>query len=188
MKGFASPSGAAKPTNRPGAKPSLSCAAPGPFCPGRLLRDWLDGAGLTEGALFRQVAKGGKRVGARLGGRAYYVVINQGVAAIGLDASKFGSHSMRSGWISTAANMLAAILLFVVQAAFAQECSIIVASTTSTEQSGLFGFLLPHFSAKAGIQVKVVAVGAGQAPDIGGRGDANVVFVHDKPAEENILG
>jgi site-specific recombinase XerC len=75
----------------------------GPFCPVRLLREWLDAAGIIEGALFRQVPKGGKRIGGRLGGRAYYEVIKSGIAGIGLDASKFGSHSMRSGWISTAA-------------------------------------------------------------------------------------
>jgi site-specific recombinase XerC len=75
----------------------------GPFCPVRLLREWLDAAGITEGALFRQVPKGGKRVGERLGGRGYYDVVKRGVAAIGLDARKYGSHSLRSGWISTAA-------------------------------------------------------------------------------------
>ena len=68
--------------------------------------------------------------------------------------------------------------------AFAQEKSIVVSSTTSTEQSGLFGFILPIFKMKTGIDVKVVAVGTGQALDIGRRGDADVVFVHDKPAEE----
>ena len=68
--------------------------------------------------------------------------------------------------------------------ALAQEKSIVVSSTTSTEQSGLLGFILPIFKMKTGIDVKVVAVGTGQALDIGRRGDADVVFVHDKPAEE----
>ena len=66
----------------------------------------------------------------------------------------------------------------------AQEKSIVVSSTTSTDQSGLFDFILPIFKMKTGINVKVVAVGTGQALDIGRRGDADVVFVHDKPAEE----
>ena len=69
----------------------------------------------------------------------------------------------------------------------AQEKSIIVSSTTSTEQSGLFGYILPIFRMKSGIDVKVVAVGTGQALDIGRRGDADVVFVHDKPAEEQFV-
>jgi len=68
--------------------------------------------------------------------------------------------------------------------AFAQEKSIVVSSTTSTEQSGLFEYILPIFKMKTGITVRVVAVGTGQALDIGRRGDADVVFVHDKPAEE----
>ncbi len=70
----------------------------------------------------------------------------------------------------------------------AQERSIVVASTTSTEQSGLFGYILPRFTAKTGIRVNVVAVGTGQALDIGRRGDADVVFVHDKSAEEKFMG
>ncbi len=69
----------------------------------------------------------------------------------------------------------------------AQEKFIVVASTTSTEQSGLFGHLLPAFEKKAGIKVRVVAVGTGQALDQGRRGDADVVFVHDKPAEEKFV-
>ncbi|MBU3605118.1 substrate-binding domain-containing protein [Polynucleobacter sp. AP-Kaivos-20-H2] len=71
--------------------------------------------------------------------------------------------------------------------AFAQEKSIVVSSTTSTEQSGLFNYILPIFKMKTGIEVKVVAVGTGQALDIGRRGDADVVFVHDKPAEEKFV-
>jgi tungstate transport system substrate-binding protein len=73
------------------------------------------------------------------------------------------------------------------QNAIAQEKSIVVSSTTSTEQSGLFSFILPIFKMKSGIDVKVVAVGTGQALDIGRRGDADVVFVHDKPAEEKFI-
>jgi tungstate transport system substrate-binding protein len=71
--------------------------------------------------------------------------------------------------------------------AVAQDRSIIVASTTSTEQSGLFGFILPIFTARTGIRVNVVAVGTGQALDIGRRGDADVVFVHDRPAEDKFM-
>jgi tungstate transport system substrate-binding protein len=71
--------------------------------------------------------------------------------------------------------------------AAAQEPFINVASTTSTEQSGLFTHLLPEFQKDTGIDVRVVAVGTGQALDIGKRGDADVVFVHDKAAEEKWL-
>ena len=69
----------------------------------------------------------------------------------------------------------------------AQTPSIVMASTTSTEQSGLFGHLLPEFKKATGIDVKVVAVGTGQAIDMGRRGDADVLFVHDQAAEEKVV-
>jgi tungstate transport system substrate-binding protein len=71
--------------------------------------------------------------------------------------------------------------------AVAQDKSIVVASTTSTQDSGLFGHILPMFKAKTGIDVKVVAQGTGQALDTARRGDADVVFVHAKPAEEKFV-
>src|SRR3954463_2643532 len=71
--------------------------------------------------------------------------------------------------------------------AFAQDKSIVVASTTSTQDSGLFGHILPLFKAKTGIDVKVVAQGTGQALDTARRGDADVVFVHAKPQEEKFV-
>jgi tungstate transport system substrate-binding protein len=71
--------------------------------------------------------------------------------------------------------------------ALAQERSITVASTTSTEQSGLFGHILPIFTRETGIGVRVVALGTGQALDVGRRGDADVVFVHDRAAEERFV-
>lgn len=71
--------------------------------------------------------------------------------------------------------------------AFAQDKSIVVASTTSTQDSGLFGYLLPIVKEKTGIEVKVLAQGTGQALDTARRGDADVVFVHAKSAEEKFL-
>ena len=79
------------------------------------------------------------------------------------------------------------VLISFASCGFTQEKSIVVTSTTSTEQSGLFSYLLPIFKSKSGIDVKVVAVGTGQALDIGRRGDADVVFVHDKSAEEQFV-
>ena len=82
------------------------------------------------------------------------------------------------------------VALLVALAAFAaqaQDRFITVASTTSTEQSGLFGYILPIFEKKTGIQVRVVALGTGQALDLARRGDADVVFVHAKAAEEKFL-
>ena len=72
-------------------------------------------------------------------------------------------------------------------AASAQERSIVMASTTSTEQSGLFAHLLPAFKAARNIDIKVVALGTGQALDLGRRGDADVLFVHDQVAEEKFV-
>jgi tungstate transport system substrate-binding protein len=69
----------------------------------------------------------------------------------------------------------------------AAQTRIVVASTTSTEQSGLFAHLLPAFRTAAGIDVRVVALGTGQALDVGRRGDADVVFVHDQAAEERFV-
>jgi tungstate transport system substrate-binding protein len=71
--------------------------------------------------------------------------------------------------------------------ASAQDRSIVVASTTSTQDSGLFNHLLPLFKAKSGIDVKVIAQGTGQALDTGRRGDADVVFVHAQPQEEKFV-
>ena len=72
-------------------------------------------------------------------------------------------------------------------AATAEDRSIVVASTTSTQDSGLFGYLLPIFKARTGIEVKVIAQGTGQALDTARRGDADVVFVHAKSQEEKFL-
>ncbi len=71
--------------------------------------------------------------------------------------------------------------------AAAQDKFIVMASTTSTEQSGLFAHLLPAFTRATGILVRVVAVGTGQALDMGRRGDADVLFVHDQVAEEKFV-
>jgi len=82
---------------------------------------------------------------------------------------------------------LVALIAFSVTSTQAQDRFITVASTTSTEQSGLFSHLLPRFEQKTGIKVRVVAVGTGQALDLARRGDADVVFVHARSAEEKFL-
>ena len=72
-------------------------------------------------------------------------------------------------------------------ASLVQADSMVMASTTSTEQSGLFAHLLPAFTAATGVTVKVVALGTGQAIDMGRRGDADLLFVHDQVAEEKVV-
>jgi tungstate transport system substrate-binding protein len=86
-----------------------------------------------------------------------------------------------------AAAVSAAGLIAPVHAQDASDKSIVVASTTSTQDSGLFGHILPLFKKKTGITVKVVAVGTGRALDTARRGDADIVFVHAKSAEEKFL-
>jgi tungstate transport system substrate-binding protein len=83
--------------------------------------------------------------------------------------------------------LLAAALCLATLASAAEQPFITVASTTSTEQSGLFGHLLPIYERQTGIKVRVVALGTGQALDVGRRGDADVVFVHARAAEEQFL-
>jgi tungstate transport system substrate-binding protein len=93
-----------------------------------------------------------------------------------------------TGYFSQSFKALAFVLF--AQAAtlsIAQSNAIVMASTTSTDQSGLFTALLPEFKKATGIDVKVVAVGSGQAIDMGRRGDADVLFVHDQVAEEKVV-
>jgi len=89
--------------------------------------------------------------------------------------------------VAVAALVAMVAVMLAAPATGAQEKTIVMASTTSTEQSGLFGHLLPLFKRATGIDVHVVAVGTGQALDIGRRGDADVVFVHDTAAEEKFV-
>ena len=91
------------------------------------------------------------------------------------------------GWAAACVTaVIVSVGLLASTAALAQS-SIVVASTTSTEQSGLFSYLLPEFKKASGIDVKVVALGTGQAIDMARRGDADVLFVHDKVAEEKFV-
>jgi tungstate transport system substrate-binding protein len=88
-------------------------------------------------------------------------------------------------WRRVLGQAVAAVALAASGSAWSQ--AITMASTTSTEQSGLFGVLLPQFQRASGIAVKVVAVGTGQAIDMARRGDADVLFVHDQAAEEKFV-
>ena len=94
--------------------------------------------------------------------------------------------NMKSFWpLALVRKALPSIVFAACGPAFAQ--SITMASTTSTEQSGLFGYLLPEFKKASGLDVKVVALGTGQALDTARRGDADVLFVHDQVAEEKFV-
>ena len=95
------------------------------------------------------------------------------------------SLAWRQRWTRRTLGVLAACCWM--SAAWAQSGAIVMASTTSTEQSGLFSQILPAFKAASGLDVKVVALGTGQALDMGRRGDADVVFVHDQAAEEKFV-
>ncbi len=83
--------------------------------------------------------------------------------------------------------LLALCCALLTSLAMAEERFITVSSTTSTEQSGLFCYILPLFEKESGIKVRVMALGTGQALDTARRGDADVVFVHDKAAEEKFV-
>ena len=97
-----------------------------------------------------------------------------------------GMKPLRRRLLAAAVLCVAAVLPGLAAAQDAAK-SIVMASTTSTEQSGLFAHLLPSFKAASGIEVRVVAVGTGQALDMARRGDADVVFVHDQKAEEKFV-
>ncbi|MEP6968943.1 MAG: substrate-binding domain-containing protein, partial [Betaproteobacteria bacterium] len=90
-------------------------------------------------------------------------------------------------WLRPSRQLLVASACTLSLASALAQSTITMASTTSTEQSGLFGYLLPEFKKATGIDIKVVALGTGQALDMGRRGDADVLFVHDKVAEEKFV-
>ena len=95
----------------------------------------------------------------------------------------FDAGALRRVWPAA----LLGLFLALSQAVARAQTTLVMASTTSTEQSGLFGHLLPAFKAASGLDVKVVALGTGQALDMGRRGDADVLFVHDPVAEEKLV-
>ena len=99
----------------------------------------------------------------------------------------FGIPARFTGKSKTFRVLAPVLLALVATVSIAKTASIVIASTTSTEQSGLFGTLIPEFKKATNIDVKVVAVGTGQAIDMGRRGDADVLFVHDQVAEEKVV-
>ena len=103
-------------------------------------------------------------------------------------ANEMTNRAAHKGWLRrSAASLFATGLLVLAAGAGAQEKFIVMSSTTSTEQSGLFAHLLPAFKKASGIDIRVVAQGTGQALDMGRRGDADVLFVHDQVAEEKFV-
>ena len=102
-------------------------------------------------------------------------------------SSVWMSRACRRGWQALGVLALVGCSLLGAGPVLAQAPSLVMASTTSTEQSGLFGHLLPAFRQATGVEVKVVALGTGQALDMGRRGDADVLFVHDQAAEEKFV-
>ena len=101
--------------------------------------------------------------------------------------TRLSSVQFERHWLCLCLLTLSAVLSLWPQPSRAQAASMVMASTTSTEQSGLFAHLLPAFKAATGIDVKVVALGTGQALDMGRRGDADILFVHDQTAEEKMV-
>ena len=99
----------------------------------------------------------------------------------------FGIPARFTGKYKTFRVLAPVLLALAATVSIAKTPSIVIASTTSTEQSGLFGTLVPEFKKATNIDVKVVAVGTGQAIDMGRRGDADVLFVHDQAAEEKVV-
>ena len=98
-----------------------------------------------------------------------------------------GKINKRQHGLGASGHRVLAALLCCVSVAATQAQTIVMSSTTSTEQSGLFAHLLPEFKKVSGIDIKVVALGTGQALDMARRGDADVVFVHDRAAEEKFV-
>jgi tungstate transport system substrate-binding protein len=92
-----------------------------------------------------------------------------------------------SGFMQFVQRAIAALGMGLLGLPAVSHAQIVMASTTSTEQSGLFTFLLPEFKRASGIDVKVVALGTGQAIDMGRRGDADILFVHDQAAEDKLV-
>ena len=93
----------------------------------------------------------------------------------------------RVWWRRAMVSMVFTCAAWAMAGALAQDRAIVLASTTSTQESGLFGHLLPLFKRESGIDIRVIALGTGQALDMARRGDADALFVHDTAAEEKFV-